>query len=1180
MIVQMRDPRLYLVIGFLAVVMLCVQVNPIMGQVSSTANHVVLNEVEIDPTGDDSKSILQWVELYNPTSQPVNIGGWTIGATTGLRNTYTISAGTIIQSGKFLAYTNGPSWFPHIGAVVQLKNTNGMVIDQTTPLYDQQNDFNTWQRIADGFNTNSTSDWAFKIGTPNTSNGKLASTGTSSSFGITVATDKTNYIFGDVIKISGQVSKQVNVPNLSYIPEPISIVVTGLGFQKTITTYPDIHLQYETDLKTDQLLGFKEGNYKISVTYSDASANVQFTLSEQAYAPPPQQAPTTLTFITDKPSYILGDTITIVGNVSKIIPLTPVTYTVYDPNSAQIYNGNLFPDSQGRITSYNYFHRSSASSGVVINSVNPVYGTYNIIAKYDTTTTTTSFNLIQPPTLSAPIVVTTNKQAYGPGDPIIISGRTNLIGVYDFQIEIVQSQTVGAVRQNFDVKNQLNVSPDGSFKYQISTGAVSVLERTSRQSLTTPYQLSIPNTGNIFGSYRVIISEKSYKAQADFNIVQDPSIFVATNSGPLSITTDQSSYAIGDPVAISGNIASNQVTTATSLVITVLNENGTALISKANPIPNLSGGLGTGVVNAPMTFYAYPDSNGNYKLQETLYRSVFEPGTYTLKATYNKLTTTTSFSVYDPLLTGNQAVVASTDKQVYGIGETVHLTGKLSSFVDTSSYTITLTLPDGSIITNPLTITNGFFSWDWTIPNSSTDHGTLATIINSGRQNVVTINNYPNTFGIYRITIGSNHAKIDLFFGVSKNSQSETKLSPFFIETDKADYITTQRVQIFGQVIPQVNAATLEQNTMINIGVFANTGQEVFRATVQVNPGGQFQTSIGLRPGSFQTGTYKIFGNYLEASSEAIFNVTDPFTTSSNKLSLLLTTDNDKYLPGQTVLITGRTSFIVSINSVDISVGLANDTIISEGQVVSKEGSVLPKATVPFDQTSSFSYDYKIPNNAKPGNYAVMAKVPFGVFSAPFQIVNQLPNVVTPPQENATQGNTTPENTTQGTPQVITPSITPSTIGPTQKTILSNNITIDKVNRITDSFIPITTHEKTIGNSTFYPRMIDGLLRVNHGDESNVNLKVTFEDGTCLIGQDSNCKITGSTQHAGSLYQTIQIGNQNFLVGYTGSGARLEKFTILPADENAVIQDGQFNVQILKKDEPSRFYYQITSVSK
>src|SRR6267378_4809960 len=293
MIVQMRDPRLYLVIGFLAVVILYVQVNPVMGQVSSAANHVVINEVETDPLGDDSKSIIQWVELYNPTSQPVNIGGWIIGATTGLRNTYTIPAGTNIQSNQFLIYVNGPLWFPHVGAVVQLKDKNGIVADQTPPLYDQQNDGTTWQRIIDGFGTIATTDWVFKTGTAGTSNVKLSSTGSSSALTVTVASDKTNYIFGDMIKISGQVSKQVNIPNLSYIPEKITIVVGGSsGFKKTITVYPDTHLQFKTELKTDPILGFQEGNYNVYVTYSDVFAATQFTLSEQPYIPPPQEAQT------------------------------------------------------------------------------------------------------------------------------------------------------------------------------------------------------------------------------------------------------------------------------------------------------------------------------------------------------------------------------------------------------------------------------------------------------------------------------------------------------------------------------------------------------------------------------------------------------------------------------------------------------------------------------------------------------------------------------------------------------------------------------------------------------------------------------------------------------------------------------------------------------------------------
>jgi len=540
MIVQMRDPRLYLVIGFLAVVMLCVQVNPVMGQVSSIANHVMINEVEIDPPGDDSKSILQWVELYNPTSQPVNIGGWTIGATTGLRNTYTISAGTSIQSGQFLTYTYGPSWFPHIGAIVQLKDTNGVVIDQTPPLYDQQNDLNTWQRITDGFNTNSTSDWAFKIASTGSSNGKLSSTGTSSVLSIAVATDKTSYVFGDIVKINGQVSKQVNIPNLSYIPEQIRIVVTGPGFQKTITAYPDAHLQFATDLKTDPILGFNQGDYKISVTYSDASANTQFALSEQAYIPPPQQTQTILTFSTDKPSYILGDPINVVGNVSKIIPLTPVTYKVFDPNTVLIYQGSLFPDSQGRLTALNQYQQSRGTSGLLINTVNPTYGIYTITAAYGDVSAGTTFTLSPVEVPTAAISVSTDKKAYALGETVIISGHANLVGVQNTglpnHLQIIQSFVAagnrGVVPTAKNINTIINFDSDNTFTYKFL----------------------IPATSDSLGNYRVVFTLPSGLVETDFVVTENPSAYQETPLSAFNIVTDKSSYALGDPIVISGQM--------------------------------------------------------------------------------------------------------------------------------------------------------------------------------------------------------------------------------------------------------------------------------------------------------------------------------------------------------------------------------------------------------------------------------------------------------------------------------------------------------------------------------------------------------------------------------------------------------------------------------------------------
>jgi len=154
MVVHMKYWKSYLVASILALILIG-QNYAAVGQTSPMADHVVINEVDMNPSGDDSKLPIQWVELYNPTSDPINIGGWSIGATTGLRSYYTIPGSVVIQSQQFLVYTYGPLWFPHVGAVVQLKDSNGTIIDQTPPLTDQADDGNSWQRAYDGYNTDS-----------------------------------------------------------------------------------------------------------------------------------------------------------------------------------------------------------------------------------------------------------------------------------------------------------------------------------------------------------------------------------------------------------------------------------------------------------------------------------------------------------------------------------------------------------------------------------------------------------------------------------------------------------------------------------------------------------------------------------------------------------------------------------------------------------------------------------------------------------------------------------------------------------------------------------------------------------------------------------------------------------------------------------------------------------------
>ncbi|HKU33010.1 MAG TPA: lamin tail domain-containing protein, partial [Candidatus Nitrosotalea sp.] len=162
--------RPYIIVSFLILVLIG-QTYSALGQTDSIANHVVINEADINPVGDDTKYPIDWVELYNPTNSAVNIGGWTVGATTGLKQIYTMPSNMMIQSKQFLVLTSGPLWFPHAGATIQLKNNNGTIVDQTPSLSDFQGGGSSWQRIYDGYNTGSSSDWVYKTATPGSSNG-------------------------------------------------------------------------------------------------------------------------------------------------------------------------------------------------------------------------------------------------------------------------------------------------------------------------------------------------------------------------------------------------------------------------------------------------------------------------------------------------------------------------------------------------------------------------------------------------------------------------------------------------------------------------------------------------------------------------------------------------------------------------------------------------------------------------------------------------------------------------------------------------------------------------------------------------------------------------------------------------------------------------------------------------
>ncbi|MGI0087482.1 MAG: lamin tail domain-containing protein [Nitrosotalea sp.] len=1159
----MRYLRSYTIVSFLILILIG-QTYSALGQEAPIANHVVINEADINPVGDDTKYPIDWVELYNPTSSPVNISGWTIGATTGLHQTYTIPSNTIIQSKQFLLFTYGPMWFPHAGAVIQLKSASNTIIDQTPPLSDFQGGGNSWQRLTDGYDTGSSSDWVYKTVTPGSSNGQLTTISTATQNTMSITTDKTSYIFGDTVTMSGKVSALLTDPVLGY-PLSVNLVVSGpSGFQKTFTLYPNNNLQFSTSMTTGQVLGFPEGNYTVSASYGRLAASSVFMLGSTPFTPPTQAASITMYVSTDQSSYTISQPITLSGTVSQVMPLTPVVYKVYTPNGTMIYQGNLFPDSKGNFTTYSQYQSHSSASGIMINSITPIYGKYTVTASYGTAKATTSFTLISQQAQTTPLIVSTNKQVYGLGETVKISGSTQLAGLQNSglspSLEIIQSSAASAIQgivpQTLDVKTFVNIQPDNTFTYNFV----------------------IPSESVRLGNYRAILSTSSVQAEADFVVAANPSTYQpTTQTGPFIMTTDKTLYAYGDPIVISGRVQPNMIIQGSQIQISVFNSTGGQLYSQTSFISGSAISQST-----PLAFFAYPDSSGNFVVTQSITPSIFAAGMYTLKASYGNLQVSTIFSVYNPLNTGSQGpIVANLDKQVYGVGDTVHLAGKISSLTGTSVYTLNLLQPDGKIIATNLALNNGLFSWNYTIPSQATFNTASALTTNRAASSSAT--SQTSLYGIYSVTINSDNGNSQLFFQVSPNPQNQTAISPFTVETDKASYLSTDVLIVSGQTLPQSNTASQSINNQVQISIYTQTGQEIYRYFASLNQGGQFHVSVPMQPGVWTTGTYKVYAQYLAYNGKTTFQVTDPFTIGSGTLKLFMTTDHNQYLPGQTVLITGRTSYIISINSVYLTFGLANDTVISEGQAVSQRGYTLQHGTASFDQYSSFSYNYVIPKSIPVGTYTAVAQVPFGFFNATYQVVNHLPQANSTSQTNTTQATPPLANTTKVTPSSTNstqePTMMPTSVGPTQKRTTQSMI-VDKENMISSSLIPINLNEKINGNQTYYPREMDGLLRVNPSDENAVSLKVISPNGTCIIGSSPGCEVSQSTVQGSSLYQTVNIGNESLLVGFSGSDQRIQQFSLLPANANGTLQVGQWNIQIIKNDQISRFYYQVTYLTK
>jgi len=340
-------------------------------------DHVVINEVDTNPFGDDSLAISEWVELYNPTDSDVDLSGWEIASTTVLKKTFTIPDGTIVSPEQILPFTYTKVWFTDSSESVELRNSSGDVIDKTPTITDLKNDFMSWQRSYDGH-----TDWEFSLGSAGGSNGKLMSSDSSSPVVVTLSTDKTNYVFDETATIQGTVSEKVFVEIPTFQAAVISITISGPDFQQSVSLYPDYNLNYETGLDLVQVMGISEGIYDVTVNYAGVSETTSFYV-ESEMIESAEIVDSIFNIDVDQNEYFLKQPILLTGTTNEIILYESMKFTLIDPTGKQIDSGSLFTVD------------GEFNSVMSINSASPVFGEYVVTAEYGEHTASVIFSLIE-----------------------------------------------------------------------------------------------------------------------------------------------------------------------------------------------------------------------------------------------------------------------------------------------------------------------------------------------------------------------------------------------------------------------------------------------------------------------------------------------------------------------------------------------------------------------------------------------------------------------------------------------------------------------------------------------------------------------------------------------------------------------------------------------------------------
>ena len=1150
----MKNPCLF---GLMAILLLGGTITPALSQ--SSPDSVVINEVEINPTNG-----AEYIELYNPTSQSIDVGGWSITPSSTWKK-YEIPSNTIIESESFLAFTHSAYWFKDFGDTISLTNNFGELIDTTPLLADADDDSNTWQRSVDGLDTDSASDWELKRMTPKSSNGKLIEI-EETTFSFIAQIDKSEYIFGDTITISGSISESLFLDNYYANPEIIKIKIDGPDYYNNLALFPDRNLNFSTEVNIKELFGFNLGDYDVSISYGDNSVKTKFIIAEELVSSSTETESQFLEIFTDKESYIPGETVILFANTDSSIEYAGLEYVVLDPTDNQFSSGTIFPNSQ-----FSIVHKSGGgqlypfSTQLLLHGVNPVYGTYEIQGTFKAQdpiyrsagveiTTSTTFELVEDVRDESVFSLSTDKEIYSVGDTIFVTGRSNQIWTENIALEVQQTGVLTRaadahkdqyIRPDpFTLKQSVDLNGDGTFEFKFD-----LIESFDSEEDLSRY----------FGDYRLTVSEYFGNAYVNFKVVENPESFVDIRT-PLGLQMSKSDYVLGTAFTVYGKVLDYEHKEIdnynNSVTFTISDSTGKPLMSEDRRTTSSFEYQAT-APNEKLTFRAIPDVIGNFQISAVLNPIQFDTGKYTISA-YHPLSKV-SESVGFEIITAQSELLPSTEMEEPLIFELCSSTrGQISEILKDMKK-----IGKGEIPPSMESVNCGGTA-DFATGEKLVIKGKVALKDPRSLADSETNSNQMQSGHSYT----TNYAQAELNYIQLSIPYPQTLIVSASYQTipDAGENYTGGG----GSGGAGVATGDAHDDDHASTGIGDSSGIESKRNTgydgqavlrevtknltdmnMKVYPDseGNFFGVFDLRAGIFVDGIYKLKADYYGYKYEQSFLVIDNSLKGGLQPELILNFDRNEYVIGETVSISGKIQNVYYYDSVSLKIETPDISKINclVGQQCGFGNNEKKIRVSEGTEGATFFMNYKIPSDAMVGKYTVVADTHFGQIEKSFFVINDFDVVNSVPSSE--------------------PSSKVSKI-------------IEKFNRIAGNEISITLDEKSTVESTLVPRVIQGSLFTSaRGEESSVNLRITTTNGQCVIGPDSNCLVTESTRKPGEIYSLVSIDDVNYKIRYSGNDVRLEKFSIVPEDSNSKIVLDTWNVEIIKDDQPSRFYYKVSYVA-